>query len=117
MSPGDPYEDCPTGNPNTALADCWKPEVTAPVSDSMIERVAKAIEGANITSSDGSHSMKFSTPWEIADNYRRIARAAIEAMREPTEKMVDTGNECCDYFKHARQTWGAMIDAALSEKP
>ena len=44
-----------------------------------------------------------------------IARAAIEAMREPTEAMVNTPERLTiapDYV--ARETWAAMIDAALT---
>lgn len=46
------------------------------------------------------------------------ARAAIEAMREPTEAMVDAGvlDVKADVsFFDVNETWQAMIDAALSE--
>lgn len=52
---------------------------------------------------------------------RRMARAAIAAMREPTAVMIEVGNN----YTHCggscgnragRDTWQAMIDAALNEK-
>jgi hypothetical protein len=58
-------------------------------------------------------------------NGSALARAAIAAMREPTEKMVRAGEKefiasdvaCC--MEPAEDCWQAMIDAALtsSEKP
>lgn len=46
----------------------------------------------------------------------RDARAAIEAMREPTEAMLKTcGNgECAKWVPGA---WGLLLDAALKEEP
>ena len=83
----------------------------------MIERVAKALAKA-----DGDPSVLF-------DYYLEHARAAIEAMREPTEEMSKAGfvvnkfdNEirCCDSPRRlaritmpADPAWKAMIDAAL----
>ena len=79
--------------------------------DSMIERVARALLVADRSAI---------TP----DYYQRMARAAIEAMREPTEAVQRTGllaldqelkwcgMDCnCDQMN----VWQAMIDAALSE--
>lgn len=45
--------------------------------------------------------------------YRADARAAIEAMREPTWAMEIAGHEA-DYL---RDVWYAMIDAALTTNP
>jgi hypothetical protein len=55
----------------------------------------------------------------IAEIGRDTARAAIEAMREPTEAMAEAG--CKDQpwgygINDAMQTWRSMIDAALSEQ-
>jgi hypothetical protein len=81
----------------------------------MIERVARAI---------------YEDAWGIewppepageADEYRRGARAAIEAMREPTEAMLSAagtrrprGDEVMGP-DHPWALWDAMIDAALKE--
>ena len=64
----------------------------------MIERVAVAIIEAAEKGARGKP--------------REIARAAIEAMREPTEAMIDAA----DPFELPREIWPAMIDAALSER-
>ena len=72
------------------------------MTDSLIERVARAFWGDEY---DGS------------EYQLRGARAAIEAMREPTEEMMLAGeraNEPLD--SPAYTTWRAMIDAALGEK-
>lgn len=86
------------------------------MTDNMIERVARAIwntkPGAKIH------------PWErlgtVRNDYLAEARAAIEAMRTPTEAMVRAGSEEFDPFVYGNtetDCWHAMIDAALKEKP
>lgn len=87
----------------------------------MIERVARAIRPRVWARLDSG---------EISDDandarYRSLeqARAAIEAMREPTDKMVRSAYECrdpgfCDEpgeTQSPEECWEAMIDAALSE--
>ena len=76
-------------------------------SDDMIERVARAIAEQNHGST-----------W---DEWIDEARAAIEAMREPTEAMINglrIAQECGDSTAAlwAPLVWRAMIDAALGEK-
>lgn len=73
------------------------------MSDSMIERVAMAIldcEAAGPISGSAA---------------RVVARAAIEAMREPTLAMAGMGDRCSDPLD-PRAVWRAMIDAALESK-
>lgn len=69
----------------------------------MVERVARAMSIA-----DNGHA--------FADvrvhHYVPLARAAIEAMREPTEGMVDAG---FGYTGYPEETYKEMIDAALKE--
>ncbi|MCD1264107.1 hypothetical protein B5M44_03930 [Shinella sumterensis] len=78
---------------------------------SMIERVARAIVETP------PEERQESTPdgWRIIRNFERTARAAIEAMREPTEGMQHVGLEF-DYH-NVESLWQAMINAALEEKP
>jgi hypothetical protein len=83
----------------------------------MVERVARAIEDANLKASGD-------------EDYTPLARAAIEAMREPTEAMLKAGfhknrwtnpKPCHDHCVgrvtlSIDEPWRAMIDAALSEQ-
>jgi hypothetical protein len=79
----------------------------------MLERVARAVEpeiGKLEAVSAAPHVLR-----EL--QAKRVARAAIEAMREPTAGMVNAGLET--YCEHGDQncgcaiSWSAMIDAAL----
>jgi hypothetical protein len=74
----------------------------------MIERVAKALYGASAEFPDHT--------WEAADEDTRVywsarARAAIEAMREPTLEMFEAGRPYMVDGPH--EVWREMIDAAL----
>lgn len=66
----------------------------------MIERVALAISGSN-------------DPANILTIHRDRAKAAIEAMREPTKAMVSAGYDEADGSHLWREVWKAMIDEAL----
>ena len=69
----------------------------------MVERVAKAIDDTMIQ--HGYYDTK------------GLARAAIAAMREPSEKMIDVGfkEQQTILSKPIEGIWTAMIDAALDE--
>lgn len=80
----------------------------------MIERVAKAIFADRYPGEDWKDYQK--------RDYCGHARAAIEAMREPTEAMmaaVDCAGVKAEWLSGKAWAAGyrAMIDAALSEKP
>jgi len=64
----------------------------------MVERVALAISGGD-------------DPASILAIHRSRARAAIEAMREPTKEMLDAGMIHCGV--DLRSEYCAMIDEAL----
>ncbi|WP_049732876.1 hypothetical protein [Rhizobium ecuadorense] len=76
--------------------------------ESMVEKVARAIEGQDVLDDD--------------DKYRSMAIAAIAALRTPTEAMIKAEAEF-DYYEgnrgrtksEAEEVWSAMIDAALKE--
>lgn len=77
----------------------------------MIERVARAIHSCEAWSSF----------WSM-DDARVLARAAIEAMREPTEGMLAAPLHEADGCDAQYQTdadfaaaWAAMIEAALKQ--
>ncbi len=79
------------------------------MTDDLVERVARAMF---VVESDDPDDPGV---WEYAaENYRALARAAIEAMREPTEAMIDAGAIYAD-CNGAHGAWQAMIDAALKE--
>lgn len=83
----------------------------------MIERVARAIHRTEGPWSD--------VPWDdlpesAKSASRRQARAAIEAMREPTLDMIHcspvTADNFVPYPETCAVTWRAMIDEALTER-
>lgn len=94
--------------------------------DDMVERVARAIyDAADPTSGDSVATALMDSPFvgdggrdilsDIMDICRSAARAAIEAMREPTEAMVLAGCERDDGADrtNADGVYRAMINAAL----
>lgn len=76
-----------------------------PVGDAIFDRVAKAIWDAAYISENVDQEMA-----------ERLARAAIEAMREPTEEMVDVvfAAQLNDDDGYTRLIWEKMIDTALN---
>lgn len=93
-------------------------------SNEMVERVAIAIF---VSWYDGSPMAPVAFYTDCDDvlqaDYRRIARAAIEAMREPTEAVCEVGRSVEVAGDEANRpigwvadrVWSAMIDAALIE--
>lgn len=82
----------------------------------MVERVARALRRRWCIDAFDRES---DIGWEGEINN---ARAAIAAMREPTEAMLDFGachedqdHEIFDEGHISREVWHAMIDAALME--
>jgi len=111
------------------------------MTETMVERVARAI--AQGLGDDFDHAFTGKSEWisergekggrlrdvnePMQSDYLEAARAAIEAMSEPTEAMVETackshkagielsnGRECTR-IHNARFRWQAMITAALGE--
>lgn len=102
----------------------------------MIERVARAINPDIWRKFDERAKRKGWTAAEKAQEQAerasgtgllafslRHARAAIEAMREPTEAMLGAHEAVCvfrsqdereDYRDNLREAWATMIDAALA---
>jgi hypothetical protein len=81
----------------------------------MVERVARAIFEAEYTGGEGDEYR-----WERSqDAYRVQARAAIEAMREPTDAMRDAmrlANTNIAGGYGGPGGWEAAIDAALADR-
>lgn len=80
----------------------------------MIERVAQALGDAGVYD-----SVRGSERYE--ELLSEAARAAIEAMREPTWQMLDRASHLADddtavqASARTKEAWGLMIDAALAE--
>jgi hypothetical protein len=93
------------------------------MSDNMIERVARAIakehgDDFDAVPRDKGHWIDERGTFDgryrdvnepFQPHYIAMARAAIAAMREPTEEMLEAGNS----WYSAKLTWQGMIDAAL----
>jgi hypothetical protein len=90
----------------------------------MIERVEKAMREADVMSTARRYPDRpideiRALAAECSLDYAVMARAAIEAMREPTEQMCDEGakEHRWGYGAYdAEVTWKHMITAALKEK-
>lgn len=79
------------------------------MAESMIERVARAMFDAT-----NEHDETWDTEaQEIKTTYLIMARAAIEAMREPTDVMVDALE---GYDSSPVSLYERAIDAALNEQ-
>lgn len=87
---------------------------------SKVEEVARAI-----FEEDGTGYPALSVPfeeqsWKVRERYSDLARAAIEAMREPTPGMIEAMNRTRMAIQGGYEVdaspWEAAIDAALSEE-
>jgi hypothetical protein len=75
----------------------------------MVERVAYALRNFVVYGKDGGERERAPTDFEL-----NMARAAIQAMREPTDQMgLGLGSDYRPGSHSARQIWQAMIDEAL----
>ncbi len=80
----------------------------------MIERVARAlIESGGSTPWEEMDDSNSDEPTWYRDHYFRMARAAIEAMREPTDAMC----EAADWSQYSEVLqYQRAIDAALADQ-
>lgn len=87
----------------------------------MIEKIAKAMCEANGTIWGGPRGEDDPDFLLVKLSYMRMARAAIEAMREPTEAMLKAGDlpgwDDSVSIGLSGEVWQAMIDAALPSPP
>jgi hypothetical protein len=82
----------------------------------MVERVAKAMAETLLQDTPPTPPVDwYALTEEVADEYRAAARAAIEAMREPTKAMEDGARGLGAYHGggSADVVWVSMIDMAL----
>jgi len=88
------------------------------MASELVERVARAIY-ESMYDADWPPE-PFDSGLRTADGYRETARAAIAAMRRPTEGMLDAVRPLSQEFssqwrEHADWDWRVMIDVALVE--
>jgi hypothetical protein len=89
----------------------------------MVEKVARALWNAeSVRATDRPRRVEWAEESEkTQENWRHMARAAIEALREPTEEMCndgwDVGRDMVASYGFAiggeTPIWQAMIDTAL----
>lgn len=85
----------------------------------MLEKLTRAILVA-MHSEGTMRSMiengRIIVPPQMYDDARRIARAALETLREPTEEMLCAGGEdnSMGDYPQPSQSWPRMIDAILA---
>lgn len=78
----------------------------------MVDRVARAMHGADGIKSFASFDDESAgNQWD----YRSMARAAIAAMREPTEAMMQAAHIIIGDLADQKRSWQYAIDAALKE--
>ena len=88
------------------------------MDNEMIERVAEAIFKKRYEA-DGTYRLLKWADYKGKDFYLEDAKAAIKAMRDPTEKMCNQGAmEMPDYDPtndDAKTCWINMIDAVIND--
>lgn len=104
------------------LAENWyaKPEPKGKImASAMVLRVAKALFAKMACDPDWDDTYETREQADACGNddpsqeeCLDLARAAIEAMREPTAAMADEGDHHCS-ASDVRHVWRAMIDQAL----
>lgn len=88
----------------------------------MVEKVARAIWALQRDTDCNDYDKLWDGPCSAKEIARDMARAAIEAMREPTEDMLEAGTNAVDdgetYSCRAKAegVYYGMLSAALSPK-
>jgi hypothetical protein len=80
----------------------------------MVERVAEALAQSfreTVVKVSGDSWEQTGVTLPSKEVWERYARAAIEAMRKPTDPMLDAGNK----LYMLDECWEAMIDAAIAD--
>ena len=81
---------------------------------SPLERAAQAVRAEMaVQQPDGSYVIE-TPPYDEAF-FQDIARAVLQAIREPSDAMCEAAEYPNDYQGFERVTWRAMIDSALEE--
>lgn len=78
----------------------------------LLEKIARAIHFRG--DDQGDDAWNHCQPW-LREVAREQARAALTAMREPTEDQLRAAWDAVDY--NIDDFWRAMVDAALEPRP
>lgn len=87
------------------------------MTETMVERVAHAMAQRSDARVAGMYTIN-SLPMSGRENFLELAKAAIEAMRTPTEEMRYAINRWVNeppQSEAAQRAWGRFIEAALKE--
>ena len=90
------------------------------MSDSMIERMARAMHAYEFSVGLALHEKWEDMSKTVRDAFMAEARAALDAMQEPTEAMVAAAKVPCPeltWGNRCNWTWRVMIAAAKEEEP
>lgn len=80
----------------------------------MIEKLARAMLADEFALTP---NRDFDAVWaEEGPAWLANARACLEALREPSEAMVEAGDSVDHWTPDSRPVWQAMIDVALERK-
>lgn len=82
----------------------------------MIEKVARAIATADEQNGGPPYEMLMTMGKHVRNDLYDRAKAAIEAMRDPTDSMISAGEANIQGAEDVRYLFAAMIDAALEGK-
>jgi len=100
------------------------------MTDPLVERVAKVLWDNSLLKPYHLADIKPATSVPVSgpdwQRFIPVARKVIKAMREPSDKMAETGSHSSQWDSaftarteisdEARSVWNAMIDAALGEE-
>lgn len=79
----------------------------------MVERVVQALRDREQNLMIAAHGGPVEFEGMVEGMVEDLARAAIAAMREPSESMVQAARTSAPFDRDVTETWPLMIDAAL----
>ena len=82
---------------------------------SMIEKVARAMLAHRMPNHPSLVEERYWNTYPNKELYLNLAKAAIEAMSEPTDEMIEQLDASIRSKTEAILAWQATIDAALKE--
>lgn len=113
---------CPWVRVTSLLWPADASKESCPMTNPMVERVARALAEDRRFDWGSMPEKAMSAAANEREWFRRLARVAISAMREPTPEQMQAGHDAhfrphVDWVSSAKDTYHAMIDAALKDQP